>query len=396
MRAAMARWSTVLAAAVVLAGCGGGDDAPTRPVPPSDAGLSPQRVLDRPALTRTVVGRGFGRAMGLVQEPGRRGRVLVLEQTGVARWLDGDRPAAGAPFLDLRGRVSTKDEQGLLGLAFVPGDGGAAGDRVIVHANDPDGTTRVARYRVRDGRVDVASAEPLLQVEQPYANHNGGELALGPDGRLYLGLGDGGSAFDPRQKAQDRTSQLGKILSTDPTAATPRWRQVALGLRNPWRLHFEAPSGDLWVADAGRDSAEAQTEEIDRIPAAALRGRRPVNLGWAAFEGTRVQSNRRLAPDTDVLWPVASYTQRDGCNAVGGPVVRGAAPDDLEVLRDRYVFGDTCSGIVWSIPANAPQGVELRREGVLVRQQTSFLLDRRGRLLVSALDGTISRLRDAR
>lgn len=396
MRAAMARWSTVLAAAVVLAGCGGGDDAPTRPVPPSDAGLSPQRVLDRPALTRTVVGRGFGRAMGLVQEPGRRGRVLVLEQTGVARWLDGDRPAAGAPFLDLRGRVSTKDEQGLLGLAFVPGDGGAAGDRVIVHANDPDGTTRVARYRVRDGRVDVASAEPLLQVEQPYANHNGGELALGPDGRLYLGLGDGGSAFDPRQKAQDRTSQLGKILSTDPTAATPRWRQVALGLRNPWRLHFEAPSGDLWVADAGRDSAEAQTEEIDRIPAAALRGRRPVNLGWAAFEGTRVQSNRRLAPDTDVLWPVASYTQRDGCNAVGGPVVRGAAPDDLEVLRDRYVFGDTCSGIVWSIPANAPQGVELRREGVLVRQQTSYLLDRRGRLLVSALDGTISRLRDAR
>lgn len=397
MRAAMARWSTVLAATLVLAGCGGGDDAPGRPVPPSDAGLSPQRVLDRPALSRAVVARGFDRASGLVQEPGRRGRVLVLEQTGVARWLDGDRPAAGAPFLDLRGAISTKDEQGLLGLAFVPGDDGdAAGDRVIVHFSDPDGATRVARYRVRAGRVDPASAEPLLQVEQPYANHNGGELVRGPDGRLYLGLGDGGSAFDPRQKAQDRTSQLGKILSTDPTAATPRWRQVALGLRNPWRLHFDARTGDLWVADAGRDSAEAQTEEIDRIPAEVLRGERPANLGWAAFEGTRSQSNRRLAPDTELLWPIASYTQRDGCNAVGGPVVRGAAADDLEVLRDRYVFGDTCSGLVWSIPADARQGVELRREGVLVRRQTAFLLDRRGRLLVSAMDGTISRLRAAR
>lgn len=394
MRAATARWWTVLAAAVVLAGCGGGDDEPARPVPPSDAGLSPQRVLERPALRRTVLARGFGRATGLVREPGPRGRVLVLEQTGVARWLDGSGPASGPPFLDLRGAISTKDEQGLLGLAFVPTPGGGPGDRVIVHFSDPDGATSVARYRVREGRVDPSSAESLLRVEQPYANHNGGELAIGPDGRLYLGLGDGGSAFDPRQKAQDPSSQLGKILSTDPTAATPRWRQVALGLRNPWRLRFDPRTGDLWVADAGRDSAEAQTEEIDRIPAAALRGDRPVNLGWAAFEGTRSQSNRRLAPDTEVLWPVASYTQRDGCNAVGGPVVRGG--DDVAVLRDRYVFGDTCSGIVWSIPADAPQGVELRREGVLVPQQTSYLQDRRGRLLVSALDGTVSRLRDAR
>lgn len=385
----------VLAAVLILAGCGEDEDDPPRPVPPSAAGLSPQRVLSRPSLSRTVVARGFGRAVGLVQEPGPRGRVLVLEQTGAARWLDGDRPADGAPFLDLRGLVSTKDEQGLLGLVFVPGDDGAPGGRVVVHSTDPDGATRVARYRVRDGRVDVASAEPLLQVDQPYANHNGGEPVLGPDGRLYLGLGDGGSAFDPRQKAQDRTSQLGKILSTDPTAAAPRWRQVAMGLRNPWRLHFDARTGALWVADAGRDSAEAQTEEINRIPADLLRAEQPVNLGWAGFEGTRSQRNRRLAPDTELLWPIASYTQRDGCNVVGGPVVRAAtAGEDLEVLRDRYVFGDTCSGIVWSIPADARPGVELRREGVRVRQGTSFLLDRRGRLLVSALDGTVSRLRD--
>lgn len=392
MRAAS--WILVLAAALVLGGCGSDEEAPSRPVPPPQAGLSPQRVLASPTLGATVVASGFVRPSALVREPGRDGRVLVLEQRGTARWLDGDRPAAGPPFLDLRGTVSTTDEQGLLGLAFVPGPGGGRAGRVVVHDNDRDGSTRITRYAVRDGRVDVASAEPLLRVEQPYANHNGGELVVGPDRRLYLGLGDGGSAFDPRQKAQDPESQLGKILSTDPTAARPRWRQVALGLRNPWRLHFD-DTGALWVADAGRDSAEAQTEEINRIPAADLRRtERPVNLGWAAYEGTRDQTNRRLAPDAGpLLWPVASYTQRDGCNAVGGAVLRG---DGIPVLRDRYVFGDACSGLVWSIPADADPGVEVRREGVLVPEQTAYVLDARGRLLVSGLDGRIHRLVDAR
>jgi hypothetical protein len=392
MRAAT--WIPVLAVALALGGCGG-DDAPSRPVPPPAAGLSPQRELVTPTMTRSTVATGFVRPIGLVQEPGRRGRVLVLEQRGVARWLDGDGPAAGRPFMDLRGVVSTKDEQGLLGLAFVGGAADAPGARVIVHFTDQDGNTSVARYAIRDGRVVVPSARTLLQVEQPYANHNGGEPVVGPDGRLYVGLGDGGSAFDPRQKAQDRESQLGKILSTDPNARTPRWRQVAIGLRNPWRLSFDARTGDLWVADAGRDSAEAQTEEIDRIPASSLRGDRPVNLGWSAYEGARDQANRRLTRGTELIWPVASYTQRDGCNAVGGLAVRGAAAEALPPLRDRYVFGDTCSGLVWSLPADADLGAELRREGVRVPRQTSYLFDRRDRLLVSSLDGPVYRLRAA-
>jgi hypothetical protein len=341
------------------------------------------------------VATGFGRVSGLVQEPGDRGRVLVLDQTGTARWLDGDGPAAGPPFLDLRGRLSTTDEQGLLGLEVVPA-GAGGGERVIVHYTDTDGDTRIVRYAVRDDRVDPATAETLLQVEQPYANHNGGEPVLGPDGRLYVGLGDGGSAYDPRQKAQDRTSQLGKILSIDPRATTPRWRQVAIGLRNPWRLSFDARTGDLWVADAGRDSAEQQTEEIDRIPAADLRRARTVNLGWAAYEGARVQGNRRLTRGLPLIWPVASYPNRDGCNAVGGLAIRGAAATRLPVLRDRYVFGDTCSGLVWSIPADGGPGEEMRREGAVVRGQTAYLLDRRGRLLVGSQDGSVVRLLDAR
>ncbi|MEV4422298.1 PQQ-dependent sugar dehydrogenase [Patulibacter sp. NPDC049589] len=395
MRAAT--WFPVLAAALVLTGCGGDDgDEPARPVPPIDAQLSPQRVLASPTLTATPVAQGFVRASGLVREPGADGRVLVLEQRGTARWLDGAGPAAGPPFLDLRGRVSTKDEQGLLGLAFVPGADGTPGGRVIVHFNDLDGKTQIVRYPVVDGRVAVASPEPLLAVDQPYANHNGGEPVLGPDGRLYVGLGDGGSAYDPRQKAQDPDSELGKILSTDPTAAKPRWRQVAIGLRNPWRLSFDARTGDLWVADSGKDSAEQQTEEIDRIPAARLRRASTVNLGWAAYEGARVQANRRLTRGLPLIWPVASYPQRDGCNAVGGLAVRGKAAEALPILRDRYVFGDTCSGIVWSIPADARSGVEMRREGVLVRGQTGYLVDGRDRLLVSSTDGRIQRLRDAR
>lgn len=392
MRAAS--WFPVLAAALVLGGCGSEDGAPSRPVPPPVAGLSPQRVLATPTLRRTTVAAGFDRPSALVREPGRDGRVLVLEQRGTARWLGASGPAPGPPFLDLRGTISTTDEQGLLGLAFVAGPGGAGTDRVVVHANDRDGSTVVTRYAVRDDRVDVASAEPLLRVEQPYANHNGGELVVGPDRRLYLGLGDGGSAFDPRQKAQDRESQLGKILRTDPTAARPRWEQAAIGVRNPWRLHFD-DTGALWVADAGRDSAEAQTEEINRIPAADLRRtQRPVNLGWSAYEGTRDQTNRRLAGDAGpLLWPVASYSQRDGCNAVGGMVLRG---DRVPVLRDRYLFGDACSGLVWSIPADADPGVEVRREGVLVPELTAFVRDARGRLLASGLDGRIHRLVDAR
>ncbi|WP_051471335.1 PQQ-dependent sugar dehydrogenase [Patulibacter minatonensis] len=387
----------VVVAALLLAGCGGGGgdekDVAARPVPPEATQLSPQRILKSPTLRSTDVARGFVRISGLVQEPGADGRVLVLEQDGTARWLDGDRPAAGPPFLDLRTLVSTKDEQGLLGLAFVPG---AKGERVVVHYTDKKSHTQVVRFAVRDGRVDPGSAETLLEVEQPYANNNGGEPVIGPDGRLYVGLGDGGSAYDPRQEAQDRESQLGKILSTDPTAAKPSWRQVAIGVRNPWRLSFDARTGDLWVADAGRDSAEQQTQEVDRIPASDLRRRRTVNLGWPAFEGARDQTNRRLTSGLPLVWPVVSYPQRDGCNVVGGRVIRGAAAKALPVLRDRYVFGDTCTSLVSSIPADDGPGQEVRREGITVPQVTAFLFDRRGRLLVGGQDGAVRRLRDAR
>lgn len=388
----------VVAAAVALAvvGCGGGDDAgdPPRPRPPVSAQLSPQRVTERATLERHRVAEGFDRPVGLVREPGRRGRTLVLEQAGTARWLDGSGPAAGLPFLDLRGTLRVGEEQGLMGLAFVTGPDGER--RVVVHATDRAGDTSVVSYALRDGRVDPLSARPVLSVQQPYANHNGGAVVLGPDGRVYLGLGDGGSAYDPRQQAQDLDSRLGKLLRWDPRQRRPRIEIAAFGLRNPWRLTFDRRTGALWLADAGRDSAEQQTEEIDRLPAARLRDvDPPANLGWAAFEGARDQANRRLTPGSPLVWPVASYTQRDGCAAVGGVVLRGDDAPRARALRDRYVFGDVCSGLVWSVRADAGPGETLRREGVRMPLQTAYLVDGDGRLLVSTLDGAVWELRDA-
>ncbi|WP_210495787.1 PQQ-dependent sugar dehydrogenase [Patulibacter sp. SYSU D01012] len=390
-RAPAATLPLLALAAAAVAGCGEEPaSAPARPTPPAAAQLSPQRVLDAPTLRVRPVATEFRRAVELVREPGARGRILVLEQRGTARWLDGARPAKGAPFLDIRGTVLRSEEQGLLGLAFLPGY--AREPRVAVHYTDTEGDSQVAIYRVRNGHVDPLSARPVLRVEQPYANHNGGELVVGPDDLLYLGMGDGGSAFDPRQKAQDPRSPLGKILRMDPAEDRPRWRRVALGLRNPWRLSFDARTGALWVADAGRDSAEQQTEEIDRIPARRLRGRAETNFGWAAFEGGREQQNRRLSRTGTLSWPIASYTQRDGCSATGGLALRGG--DGPRALRGRYVFGDICSGIVWSIPADAGGGATMRREGVRVPNQTSYAVDRDGRLLVSTLGGRVVELRD--
>jgi glucose/arabinose dehydrogenase len=397
MRAAMVLPVVVTAtAALALAGCGGDDDgAPPRPAPPVAAQLSPQRVTPRPTLRRIRVASGFARPTDLVRAPGARGRTLVLEQGGTARWLDGDRPAAGPPFLDLRGTIRVSEEQGLLGLAFYRERDGTRG--VVVHSTDPEGESQVVAYRLRAGRVDPLTARRILRVEHPYANHNGGEIVTGPDGRVYLGMGDGGSAYDPRQKAQDLGSQLGKLLRWDPAARRPRWRIVALGLRNPWRLSFDARTGSLWVADAGRDSAEQQTEEVDRVPAAHLRGSGPpVNFGWSAYEGARVQSNRRLTPRTTLSWPIASYTQRDGCSVTGGVALRGDAAPAAGVLRERYVFGDYCSGRIWSVPADARAGGEVRREGLRLTNQTSYLVDRDGRLLVSTHGGSVWELRDAR
>ncbi|WP_320668926.1 PQQ-dependent sugar dehydrogenase [Patulibacter defluvii] len=381
----------LLTVAVALSGCGGDETADAaRDRAPKGAGPTRQVAATTGVQARPLA-RGFRAVTGLVSEPGRRGRTLVLEQVGTARWLDGDGPAAGAPFLDLRPIVKFGGEQGLLGLAFLPRRGGQP-QRVAVHHSDRDGNTRVALYALRGGRVDPTSGRTILQVEQPYANHNGGAIVTGRDGRLYLGLGDGGSAFDPRQNGQDLKSQLGKLLRYDPAAARPRWQIVAYGLRNPWRTSVDPRTGDLWIGDVG----EQTLEEIDRLPyARTQRFDPPTNFGWAAFEGSRRQQGKDLNPAGRLTWPVASYAHRGGaCSVTGGVVVRrgdgrSATP---RALADRYVFGDFCNGVTWSVAADGRHH-PMRREPAKVPRQSAYLQDARGRVLVGTVGGQVLELR---
>jgi len=303
-----------------------------------------------------VVARGLSSPVDLVQAPGEPGRLYVVEQPGRIRVIEQGRVRPAA-FLDIRSLVAYGGEQGLLGLAFSPG---YARDRTfyVNYTARGDGSTRIVRYRAAGNRALPESAQELLRVAQPYANHNGGNLEFGPDGKLWVGLGDGGSGGDPENRAQNPDTLLGKLFRLDVRQAKPEPELVAIGLRNPWRYSFDRATGDLWIGDVG----QSEIEEIDRLPRATTG---LVNFGWSVFEGRSRFSDRSLGPGR-LIQPVAQYTHAAGCSVTGGFVYRGSA---VPRLAGRYVFGDYCSGTIWSIPA---RGGGLRREPVRVAQLTSF------------------------
>ena len=243
--------------------------------------------------------------------------IVVGEQAGSLRLQD------GTVILDLHDLVGSGGERGLLGVAFV-------GDDILVHHSDLQGNTVVAVYE--------PARRELFHLEQPYSNHNGGALLVGPDDRIYLGLGDGGDGGDPHGNGQNPATQLGSILRFDwdgeliPAADNPYDNGVWLyGVRNPWRFHFDAEGG-LWVADVG----QGKTEEDTYLPAGEASG---ANLGWNAFEGS--QEFAKAVPDT--VFPIIEYDHRGGrCSITGGVVVREGA------LAGQYLYGDWCSGTLWS------------------------------------------------
>ena len=303
----------------------------------------------------------------------------MLEQPGrVVRLHGGARTVA----LDHSDEVTTGAEQGLLGLAFHPDF--ATDRRLYLHWSDRRGDTRVAEFRARVRSIDPEPLRELLFVDQPEENHNGGQLAFGPDGRLYLGLGDGGGAHDPERRAQDRSDRLGKLLSVDVRQREPRWRTELIGLRNPWRFAFDVALGEVWIGDVGQD----EVEEIDRVLLEP--DEPPKNLGWSAFEGDRrvPEGDDELAPG-EVVWPVAAYTHDDGCSVTGGYVYQGAK---LDGLRGRYLYGDFCSGILWSL-RGAPEGraTDVRRERAGVPQLTHIGPDADGEPLFTSANGSIYR-----
>jgi glucose/arabinose dehydrogenase len=329
------------------------------------------------ALRLARVASGFQAPVYVTSAPGETGRLYVVEQRGVIKVLERGKIRA-APFLDVRSKVKAGGEQGLLGLAFARD---YRKSRVlVVNYTDVNGDTRVVRYKANKTRALPGTARVLLTVPQPFGNHNGGMVEFGPDGLLYVGMGDGGSADDPGNRAQSMATLLGKLVRLDAKKTKPAPRIVALGLRNPWRFSFDRATRDLWIGDVG----QYETEEIDVLRAGT---KLMPNFGWSKFEGSREYLDKALGPGR-LTGPVAVYSHESGCSVTGGYVYRGKA---VPAARGRYFYGDYCSGRVWSLSASAPNG-SVRVEPFRVDAITSFGEDGAGELDLVSQKGTIFRL----
>lgn len=362
-----------------------------------------QELAPPPALSLQLVASGLSEPTYVLSAPGDPDILIILEKAGRALVYHEGQPQ-NAPFLDMRGRVAKRSEQGLLGMDFPPDF--AQKPLVYVHYSRKDGATRVSRFAV-DTEAWIAiedSEEILLEVEQPYANHDGGQLEFGPDGYLYLGLGDGGAANDPLNAGQDLNQLLGKILRMDVSgdkgytipASNPFAKQEgargeiwAWGLRNPWRFSFDRKTGDLYIGDVGQN----KWEEIDFAPASSKGGE---NYGWRLMEGTHeFRDEDGVARDTLVA-PIHEYGHKNGhCSVVGGYVYRGSA---IPALDGWYFYGDTCSGAVGVL--RTENGVQAARhdltkqiapQGKLV-QLVSFGEDAAGELYAVAISGSVYRI----
>ena len=291
----------------------------------------------------------FDHMVAFALEPGNPGGAFVATQEGGIWRISLTGAAPPVPFGDLSDLLieDPGSEEGLLGIAFPPDY--ALDPRIIAHytAGGPRRSV-IASFPVRDGALDSAGEQIVLELEQPFPNHNGGALVFGPDGYLYVTFGDGGGAGDPNGNGQNLATLLGKVLrldvsrgggytvpATNPFVDTPNARPeiYAYGFRNPWRISFDRETGDLWAGDVGQN----EWEETDRVVAGG-------NYGWDELEGFTCYA----APSCDTngkLPPRSAYGHEDGCAVIGGYVYRGS---DLPELRGWYVYGDFCTGKVWA------------------------------------------------
>ncbi len=370
-----------------------GSSAPRSAAPGASASATP---FDPTGISVdvTVVVRGLAAPVDVASAGDGSGRLFVVEQAGRIRIVR-DGALVERPFLDITARVASGGERGLLGLAFHPGYPGDP--RFIVDYTDLDGNTVVASYRVSATDPDVAdpgSEKILLHVDQPFANHNGGGLGFGPDGMLYIALGDGGSAGDPHGNGQRLDTLLAKILRIDvgnggqasaPYAIPPDnpfvGRPGAMpeiwlyGLRNPWRFRFDRATGDLWIGDVGQNA----WEEID-VARAGIGG---LDFGWNRTEGFHCFDPPTGCDQTGLTPPVAEYGHDLGCAVIGGVVVRHPSDGRLD---GGYLFGDACSDHLWVID---PAG-DGRRDPVRVtdigRTLSSIGQDEDGTVYATSLD----------
>jgi glucose/arabinose dehydrogenase len=409
------RAASLVALAALLAACGGGGGAGSTAGPPAtsaatQATTAPAATATAPSATTAPGAATAASPLGVadlkvrpvevvhgldrpdwVGSPPGDDRLFVIEQHEGRIRVVRDGKLLAEPFLTLPGRVSTGDEQGLLGLAFDPGF--AQNGRFVVDYTNADGTTRIVEFTAPGAgdRADPASGRVLLSIDQPYENHNGGDVVFGPDGNLWIGMGDGGSAGDPQNRAQNPDELLGKLLRIDvhhPSGGRPYGipptnpyangggepEVVAIGLRNPWRFSFGA-DGRLWIGDVGQN----QTEEVDRVQWSQVAGD---NFGWRLFEGNHAYETGAAEPPRYV-GPVATYDHVDGnCSITGGVEVRGV-----------YVYADYCSGRFWAVSAEGGPAVEItQRMSRPVASPVSFGVAN-GEVYVASLDGTVYVLR---
>ncbi|MGH7535539.1 MAG: PQQ-dependent sugar dehydrogenase, partial [Gemmatimonadales bacterium] len=319
---------------------------------------------------------GLDFPLDLTTPPGDVERLFVAEKGGRIRIVK-NGSLLPEPFLDISTQVSTGSEQGLLGFTFTP-DYGVSG-RFVVHYTDLAGDTRLSVFTVSTDpdRADPASEKLILTTPQPFANHNGGQVVFGPDGYLYLGLGDGGSGGDPLGNGQDLTDFLGSLLRLDLSPGTSyaippdnpfagatdaRPEVWSHGLRNPWRFSFDRATGDLYIADVGQD----RWEEID-VALGSEGGGNGVNYGWSRMEGNHCFGASRCDP-TGLALPVLEYSHQHGCSVTGGYVYRGAA---IPALQGHYFYADLCQGWVRSFrlqdghPAEEADWPTLRPGGLI-------------------------------
>jgi len=294
----------------------------------------------------------FSQPVSITHAGDGSGRLFVAEQGGAVRIVRNGVVVA-QPFLNISSLVTSGSEQGLLGLAFPPAFSVRQNFYVNYINRSGVGNTVIARYSVGGDPdlADRATPQELLTITQPFANHNGGQLAFGPDSLLYIGSGDGGSGGDPLGNAQNTAALLGKLLRLDVLsgaaagipAGNPFGNQVwAYGLRNPWRFSFDRQSGDLYIADVGQSTRE----EINFQPAGSGTG---ANYGWNIMEGSLCFLNPGLCSSVGLTLPVAEYDHSAGdCSVTGGYVYRGSNPS----LRGTYLYGDFCSGRIWGLRHN--------------------------------------------
>lgn len=336
----------------------------------------------QPSL-KTVV-EGLEAPLGVTNAGDGSGRLFVVEQGGTVRIVDDGRLTPD-PWLDLSEETASGGEQGLLGLAFHPDY--ARNGRLFVNYTDLRGDTVVAEYH-STGSAAATFVRVLLTIDQPFANHNGGGLAFGPGGNLFIATGDGGSGGDPQENGQALDTLLGKLLRIEvdggeasgpygippdnPFAAGGEGRKEiwAYGLRNPWRFSFDR--NKVWIGDVGQEDLE----EIDRAP--ARRG--GINYGWDDMEGTACYEPDSGCRREGRRLPLAEYSHDEGCSVTGGYVYRGRR---YPAMQGAYIFGDYCSGTLWAVDASGPRRqspVELLDTDHLV---SSFGVDEEGELYLT-------------